>query len=492
MKVLSARAAAPPPARFRPSVAARFPASPAWLPWPACPPSPGSSKSASHLSPPSHPGHPSRDNADNRVSEQRDNLVMQGAFNNLNQLTGLGGGGIVPLQGTVSKPANVAVNGKASTLETNLAPYIFTYNLPVITGTNNVTITALDGSGNASTNQYQIVVPAVASTAPTYDADGNCTSDGTRSYQWDALNRLIQISEGSNTYQFAYDGQSRRISETDNGTLTKRWVWRGSQMAVEQNAANTTTKRFYSQGEQQSSTAYYYTRDHLGSVREMVDGSGTIQARYSYDSYGRQTKISGSLDSTFQYTGDYYHSASALNLTLNRAYDPNTGRWLSRDPIAENGGINLYGYVLDNPTNSRDPLGLCQTTDDAGATCGCDKISVVTLSTDTDDFPPHSFITTKVGGWGFFPAIPYAPMSPGTVENNTSHHRNHYQVYRACPSTLSKLLRSISSHTGGWYDGLNGPPGNNCTGWACNRLSDAGFTPPANGNQPCLTPYNTK
>ena len=88
--------------------------------------------------------------------------------------------------------------------------------------------------------------------------------------------------------------------------------------------------------------AYYYTRDHIGSIREMVNGGGTIEARYSYDPYGRATKVSGSLDSTCQYTGDYYHPATSFfNLTLHRAYDPNTGRWLSRDPSGENRGLNL-------------------------------------------------------------------------------------------------------------------------------------------------------
>jgi len=48
-----------------------------------------------------------------------------------------------------------------------------------------------------------------------------------------------------------------------------------------------------------------------------------------------------------------------------RFYDANLGRWLSRDPIGEEGGINLYGYVGNSPTNLTDPLGLWYATNPA-------------------------------------------------------------------------------------------------------------------------------
>jgi RHS repeat-associated protein len=53
-----------------------------------------------------------------------------------------------------------------------------------------------------------------------------------------------------------------------------------------------------------------------------------------------------------------YHAQSGLYLTKYRVYEPGTGRWLSRDPIEETGGINLYGYVWGDPINWVDPLGL--------------------------------------------------------------------------------------------------------------------------------------
>jgi RHS repeat-associated protein len=54
----------------------------------------------------------------------------------------------------------------------------------------------------------------------------------------------------------------------------------------------------------------------------------------------------------------FLHQPSGIYLTLNRAYDPFSGRWLSRDPAGEVGGINLYAYVGGDPVNEVDPDGL--------------------------------------------------------------------------------------------------------------------------------------
>jgi RHS repeat-associated protein len=165
---------------------------------------------------------------------------------------------------------------------------------------------------------------------------------------------------------FAYDGLSRRVQIVEHDatmshtvTSTKNYVWVGQEIAEERDASNNVTKRFFPQGEQQSGTNYYYTRDHLGSVRELMDGSGNIVARYSYDPYGKVTLVSGTNLATKQYAGMYLHGTSGLNLTRYRAYDSNTGRWLSRDPIGEDGGYNLYEYCADDPMDFIDPQGLC-------------------------------------------------------------------------------------------------------------------------------------
>jgi len=115
--------------------------------------------------------------------------------------------------------------------------------------------------------------------------------------------------------------------------------------------------QFFPGGMRSGSSSYYFSFDHLGSVREVTDSSGNVVSRYDYDPYGRLTVNQGT-PPRFGFGGYFYHSASGLSLTKYRAYDPDLGRWESRDPIGLAGGLNLYSYVDDDPTDGVDPLGL--------------------------------------------------------------------------------------------------------------------------------------
>ena len=176
----------------------------------------------------------------------------------------------------------------------------------------------------------------------------------------------MQITQLTNgvllTSQFTYDGFGRRVKdvELNNGvvTSTKNFVWSGRRLCEERDASDNVTKRFLGEGEQINGTSYYFTFDHLGSVREMTDGSGAIRARYDYDPYGRRTKLQGDLDADFGFTGYYVHQPSGLQFALYRAYDADLGRFINRDPMGERGGLNLYRYVANSPINYYDPLGL--------------------------------------------------------------------------------------------------------------------------------------
>lgn len=156
----------------------------------------------------------------------------------------------------------------------------------------------------------------------------------------------------------------RVIFRTSASVITsKTFVWCGNRICEERDESGATvTKRFFTEGEQWVNTSnpgnYYYTRDHLGSIREVTNSNGSVMARYDYDPYGNRIVLNGKMDFDLGYTGHYYHGPSRLNLTLYRAYDPELGRWISRDPLMEEGGLNLYEYVQGNSINATDPLGL--------------------------------------------------------------------------------------------------------------------------------------
>jgi len=139
---------------------------------------------------------------------------------------------------------------------------------------------------------------------------------------------------------------------------TRKFVWSGSEKCEFRDAADAVTQRNYSQGQYAGTTPSFYSRDHLGSIREMRNSAGTVVARYDYDPSGRSTTLISTTPTDFNFTGLYRHSASNLDLAVYRAYDPDLGRWLNRDPVGEKGGLNLYGYVENGPINGVDRLGL--------------------------------------------------------------------------------------------------------------------------------------
>jgi RHS repeat-associated protein len=225
-------------------------------------------------------------------------------------------------------------------------------------------ITALDsrsGSEGATYNELN-QVKNFGSSSYLYDANGNVLDDGVRTYQWDAENRLIQVvhKTGPGTTTFRYDGLGRRISISYNGSET-RYLWCGSTLCQGRTSTDTVTRRYYPEGEAipLSGTLLYYGQDQLGSVRDVVaTQNGSRVASFDYDPYGNSSQSNGRVATDFRYAGMFYDQQDGLYLTQYRAYDPRVAKWLGRDPIQENGGINLYGYSTENPINNLDPAGL--------------------------------------------------------------------------------------------------------------------------------------
>ena len=203
--------------------------------------------------------------------------------------------------------------------------------------------TSVTSSGTPTTatinNLNQITALSGGTTATlTFDLDGNMTSDGTNSYAYDAENRLVKVTyPGSgNNSQTSFDALGGRVkiveTVSSSVTSTKQFVNSGNSVLEERDASSTITKLFYSWGQTLSGSSYFYTKDHLGSVRDMTDSSGTVQAHYEYGMWGEPTQTVGTISADFGYAGYYVHGPSGLNLTTYRAYSPSLGRWINRDP----------------------------------------------------------------------------------------------------------------------------------------------------------------
>jgi RHS repeat-associated protein len=190
-----------------------------------------------------------------------------------------------------------------------------------------------------------------------------------RTNEFDAQRRLVAVTSSNARTELVYDGRSRLVGirQLTNGVQIswRRFLWEDNRLAEERDEANNVMKRFFADGVQFATGAsagrYFYTRDHLGSIRELTDSNGAVRARYTYDPFGRRKKISGDLDADFGFAQMVYASEADLDLAMFRAYDPSTSRWLSRDPLrtAEwQEGANLYTYVANDPISLIDPLGL--------------------------------------------------------------------------------------------------------------------------------------
>jgi len=297
------------------------------------------------------------DPAGNRTSEQNDDVVTGASFNNVNELISQQPVGALVVAGTVNEPATVTIQGQSAQVTSGNA---FRGTLPVQAGANTFTIMATDPNGNSTTKQYQVSNTGTGKTF-TYDSNGNMTSDGTRTFEWDAQDQLIAINQGTHRSEFSYDGVHRRarIVEKENGSIVSHqlFIWDGKEIVERRTVTGATgTTRPYRFALQDNGAARYVTRDQLLSIHEVTDSSATIQTRYDYGPFGAVTKTGSGTD-FFGYTGEPVHEASGLLLMQRRAYDTGIARWLSEDPIGLKSGPNLYPYVLNNPVRWIDPEG---------------------------------------------------------------------------------------------------------------------------------------
>lgn len=240
-------------------------------------------------------------------------------------------------------------------------------------------------------NQHTAVARSGAVFAPAYDVDGNQTSvntfTGTWSVQYNADNRPVIFTQENRKVECVYDYLGRRVEkvEYDGNTLTKRtrFVYMGYLMVASMDCTRNTSNPplvgtwYWDPMEPEATrvlamcthnadksvfSTRYVAHDLLKSVSALFDSSGIRQAKFEYTPYGETLGSEGTETATmpFLYSCEYHDEDLGLIYYNYRHYNPQAGRWISRDPIGEEGGENLYCFVKNQVIWSTDIIGLRQ------------------------------------------------------------------------------------------------------------------------------------
>ena len=232
-------------------------------------------------------------------------------------------------------------------------------------------LTSIDVHGDWSYNQNNELL-SYNGVSFEYDPNGNIIGKtdqtGTTTLTYDVDNRLIQlVTPNSQLVTYYYDPFGRRLWKEVSGVRTY-FFYSDEGLIGEYNATGVEIKTYgYAPNStwttnplfQKIGTNYYwYQNDHLGTPQKITDGTGAIVWSGTYDSFGKTEVQIGAIENNLRFPGQYFDQETGLYYNWNRYYDPKTGRYLTPDPIGQEGGINLFLYVANNPLNSADPFGL--------------------------------------------------------------------------------------------------------------------------------------
>jgi RHS repeat-associated protein len=312
------------------------------------------------------------DAAGNLTQRNNNALVESFGINNLNEVTSATTSGTVTVSGMTYGASSVSVNGSSAA--------------PFADGSFAVTGVALASSytataQNAAGQQVSDTVTGLSSGAVNfnYDANGNLTGDGKRSFTYDDENRLTRVEvAGLWRTDFAYDGLGRRRWRREydgNGALLQevRHVFDGN-LVIQERDGNNNVLVSYARGLDLSGTCCeaaggiggllartdstgtsYYHSDSGGNVTALTDASERVVAKYLYDPFGNIIAQSGALAdaNVYRFSSKEYHANSGLCYFGGRFYDPNLQRWLNRDPLGIGGvgaPVTSGNFTADSST----------------------------------------------------------------------------------------------------------------------------------------------
>jgi RHS repeat-associated protein len=316
--------------------------------------------------------------------------VANYSANNLNQITSRDVPGYVDVKGVSFATNTVTVNGTTAYRKTEYFRDELAVNNSSSALWTNMVITATSQT-SVTGNVYVAQTPEQFS----YDADGNLTNDGRFSWTWDGENRLIDLTSlnsaptGSKVkLDFLYDPQGRRIQKivsTNNGTsyvaqYTNRFLYDGWNLIAVLNPSSSLVDSFMwgsdLSGSQQgaggvgglleatyygsSTTNCFPAFDGNGNVMAYINAvDGTSVAQFDYGPFGEVIRATGPMAQAnpIRWSTKYQDDESDLIMYPYRPYKASTGTWLSRDPLEEQGGLNLYSFCDNDAIDNADPFG---------------------------------------------------------------------------------------------------------------------------------------
>jgi len=211
-------------------------------------------------------------------------------------------------------------------------------------------------------------ISAVGAASYTYDNAGNITGDGTNTYTWNAAGQLETVKvSGTTVGTYTYDYLGRRAKKVAGATTTYYAYGPNGLLYGEYTSTGTLVKEYVylnSQPLAQIATGSpevltYLHVDHLGTPRYATNTAGTSVWTWVNDAYGVSTPT-GTVTVNLRMPGQYYDSESGNFYNWNRYYNPRIGRYISPDPIGQEGGLNLFSYVGQSPVMGVDPWGLSE------------------------------------------------------------------------------------------------------------------------------------
>ncbi len=187
---------------------------------------------------------------------------------------------------------------------------------------------------------------------------------------YNAFNKVSTVTQGSNNLTITYGPDRQRVKTVlVSGSTTTTTLYTDN---YEQRTVNGTTTTYHYVASPDgliavyvkkngTTTPYYVETDHLGSIINLFDASGTKQFSATYDAWGKQTITKNAIGLTRGYTGHEHWNQFGLIDMNGRFYDPLIGRFLSPDPYMQNPSnlqnFNRYSYCLNNPLKYTDPSG---------------------------------------------------------------------------------------------------------------------------------------